>query len=78
MPQRSLERWEAVPIAAPLVHATEEASIKRLWTPVRVPGRWQLDNAFGPYEGLVLYRCKFVWRPAARSEMVSLRFGGIY
>ncbi len=76
--QKALERWEAVPIAAPLAHATEAASIKRVWTPVRVPGHWQLEDTFGPYEGLVLYRCKFARRPPTRNEMVSLRFGGVY
>jgi beta-galactosidase/beta-glucuronidase len=45
---------------------------------VWVPGHWQLEEAFGPYEGLVLYRCRFARRPPARNEMVSLRFGGVY
>jgi beta-mannosidase len=77
-PQHELEGWEGVPIALPLAHATEAVSIRRAWTPIRVPGHWQLEDAFGPYEGLVLYRCRFAWRPPARNEMVTLRFGGVY
>lgn len=76
--QQALEGWEAVPIAAPLAHAAEAARIKRAWSPVRVPGHWQLEEAFGPYEGLVLYRCRFARWPPARNGMVSLRFGGVY
>src|SRR5918997_5214666 len=56
----------------------EAARIKRAWSPVRVPGHWQLEDAFGPYEGLVLYRCRFARRPPARNGMVTLRFGGVY
>src|SRR3712207_1571589 len=77
-PQGALEGWEAVPIAAPLAHAAEASSIRRAWSPIRVPGHWQLEDAFGPYEGLVLYRCRFAWRPPAPNEMVTLRFGGVY
>ena len=76
--QQALKGWEAVPIAAPLAHASEAASIRRTWTPVRVPGHWQLEDAFGLYEGLVLYRCRFAWRPPGRNEMMSVRFGGVY
>jgi beta-mannosidase len=77
-PQGALEGWEAVPIAAPLAHAAEASSIRRAWSPIRVPGHWQLEDAFGPYEGLVLYRCRFARRPPAPNGMVTLRFGGVY
>ena len=77
-PSQTLAGWAAVPIAAPLTVATRAASIKRAWTPVRVPGHWQLEDAFVAYEGLVLYRCRFDWQPSGRKRMVSLRFGGIY
>ena len=52
-PGQALENWEAVPIAVPLAHAAEADRIRRAWSPVRVPGHWQLEDAFGPYEGLV-------------------------
>jgi beta-mannosidase len=45
---------------------------------VPVPGHWQLEDAFVLYEGLVLYRCRFAWRPPVRNEMMFLRFGGVY
>ncbi len=73
--QQVLKGWEAVPIAAPLAHASEAASIRRIWTPVRVPGHWQLEDAFGLYEGLVLYRCRFTWRPPVRNETVDQEDG---
>ena len=76
--RQSLADWEAVPIAAPLANAAEAGEIRRAWTPVRVPGHWQLEDAFVAYEGLVLYRCRFARRPPARDRMISLRFGGVY
>jgi beta-mannosidase len=77
-PPQALEGWDAVPVAAPLADAVEAASIKRAWTSMRVPGHWQLEDAFVAYEGLVLYRCRFVWRPYGRKRMFALRFGGVY
>ncbi|MBV8832088.1 MAG: hypothetical protein JO108_23040, partial [Acidobacteriaceae bacterium] len=72
------EGWEAVPLATPLLKMEGARSIKRAWSPVRVPGHWQLEEAFAGYEGLVLYRCRFGgWAPRA-GEMASLRFGGVY
>ena len=44
----------------------------------RVPGHWQLEDAFAAYEGLVLYRCRFEVRAPFGGEMLSLRFGGVY
>lgn len=70
-----LDGWDAVPITEPL--ADEARGIKRAWTPTRVPGHWQLEEAFADYEGLVLFRCGFAWRPDGR-EMRSLRFAGVY
>jgi beta-mannosidase len=78
-PPQTLEGWDAVPIAAPLTGAIEAANIQRAWSPVRVPGHWQLEDAFVAYEGLVLYRCRFAWQPSSTQEgMLSLRFGGVY
>lgn len=77
-PPRILGDWEAVPIAAPLGDAAEAAEIKRAWSPSRVPGHWQLEDAFAAYEGYVLYRCGFAWRPSGERAMTSLRFGGVY
>ncbi|HEY6674112.1 MAG TPA: sugar-binding domain-containing protein [Rubrobacteraceae bacterium] len=77
-PPRALEGWDAVPVAAPLADAAEAARIKRSWTPIRVPGHWQLEDAFVAYEGLVLYRCRFAWRPEEQERMFALRFGGVY
>jgi beta-mannosidase len=73
-----LDQWEAVPLAAPLLDTEEARKIKRAWSPVRVPGHWQLEDAFAAYEGLVLYRCRFESWPAGEEQMLSLRFGGIY
>ena len=70
-------RWEAVPIATPLPGAGAAASIERAWSPVDVPGHWQLDGAFREYEGYVLYRAGFEG-PSRGEECFSLRFGGIY
>jgi beta-mannosidase len=76
---RLLDGWEAVPLAAPLPRAEEAKRLKRPWTPVRVPGHWQLEDTFAAYEGFVLYRCRFEGvRAHFETEMLSLRFGGVY
>ena len=79
-PKRSqtLKDWEAVPIAAPLEDAEEAAKIKRAWTPIRVPWHWQLEEAFAAYEGLLLYRYRFVQQRPPEGTMLSLRFDGVY
>lgn len=76
---RILDGWEAVTVSAPLRMEGEARSIiERSWSPVRVPGHWQLEGAFAGYEGRVLYRCRFEgWAPHA-DELVSLRFEGVY
>jgi beta-mannosidase len=71
-------RWEAVPVAAPLSGVEEAARIRRAWTPVRVPGHWQLEDAFRGYEGYVLYRARFEAPSRGEDESFSLRFGGVY
>ena len=71
-------RWEAVPIAAPLGGAGEAEGIRRAWSPVCVPGHWQLEDALGDYEGYVLYKARFEAVPAGDGEFVWLRFGGVY
>ncbi len=71
-------RWEAVPIASPLSGAEEAGGIRRAWTPVRVPGHWQLVDALRDYEGYVLYRTHFEAGLPGEDELVSLRFGGVY
>ena len=73
-----LDHWEAVPVAAPLVDAGEAARIMRPWTSVRVPGHWQLEGAFAAYEGIVLYRSRFVHRASPAGKAFSLLFGGVY
>ncbi len=73
-----LSDWEAVPVAAPLADAGEAAGIKRPWTPVRVPGHWQLEDAFAACEGIVLYRCRFAHRASPAGTTFSLLFGGVY
>src|SRR5215210_1712310 len=75
---RTLEDWEAVPIAAPLESAREAARIGRVWSPIRVPWHWQLEDAFATYEGFVLYRCRLAHPRPRAGAMVSLRFGGVY
>src|SRR5215204_450954 len=75
---RTLEDWEAVPIAAPLEDAGEAARIRRAWTPIRVPWHWQLEDAFAAYEGIVLYRCRFAQQRPPEGAMLSLRFAGVY
>ncbi len=50
-PVQTLEGWDAVPIAAPLTASVEATSITRAWSPIRVPGHWQLEDAFVAYEG---------------------------
>jgi beta-mannosidase len=76
--RHALKHWEAVPISALLAQADEARSVRRNWTGVRVPGHWQLQDPFTTYQGIVLYRCRFVRQPAAREEMVSLRFEAVY
>jgi beta-mannosidase len=75
---QTLEVWEAVPIAGPLGSAGEVARIRRAWTPIRVPWHWQLEDAFAAYEGIVLYRCRFVHGRPPEGAMLSLRFEGVY
>ncbi|HET9966577.1 MAG TPA: glycoside hydrolase family 2 TIM barrel-domain containing protein [Rubrobacter sp.] len=75
---RTLEDWEALPIAAPLGSAREAAGIRRAWTPIRVPWHWQLEDAFATYEGIVLYRCRFAQQRPTEGTMLSLRFEGVY
>ncbi len=75
---RALENWEAVPIAVPLEEAGEAARIRRAWTPIRVPWHWQLEDAFAAYEGIVLYRCRFVQQRPPEGTILSLRFDGVY
>jgi len=70
--------WEAVPIASPLDGADGAARVGRPWTPVRVPGHWQLEDVFRGYEGYVLYRCGFEVPPQDEEEQFVLRFGGVY
>jgi len=72
---RLLDEWVAVPLAAPLPRVEEAKRLKRPWAPVR----WQLEDAFAAYEGFVLYRCRFEEvRALLGTEMLSLRFGGVY
>jgi beta-mannosidase len=71
-------RWEAVPISEPLPGADAAAGIARAWSPVRVPGHWQLEGAFADYEGYVVYRTRFDAARLDSGGMVSLRFGGVY
>ena len=73
-----LDHWEAVPVAAQLLDAGEAARIRRPWTSVRVPGHWQLEGAFAAYEGIVLYRSRFVHRATPAGKAFSLLFGGAY
>lgn len=73
-----LDNWEAVPIGAALSGVEETAGIKRPWTPIHVPGHWQLEDAFANYQGRIVYRCRFEGRRRHAVEMVSLRFGGVY
>jgi beta-mannosidase len=75
---RTLEDWEAVPIAAPLEDAGEAAGIRRAWTPIRVPWHWQLEEAFAAYEGILLYQCRFVHGRPPEGTMLSLKFEGVY
>jgi beta-mannosidase len=73
-----LTDWVAVPLASPLANAAEARDMGRSWSLVRVPGHWQLEDAFAAYEGLVLYRCRFAHRGSPADAMQSLRFGGVY
>jgi beta-mannosidase len=70
--------WEAVPIASPLPGVEGAEEIRRAWTPVRVPGHWQLEDAFRGYEGYVLYRANFEGPSWGADEFLSLQFGGVY
>jgi beta-mannosidase len=56
--------------------AAAAKGIERAWSPVRVPGHWQLEDVFADYEGYVLYRTRF--EAPTLGEFVSLRFGGVY
>ncbi len=67
-----------MPLGAPLENAAGARSIGRSWSPVRVPGHWQLEGAFAMYEGLVLYGCRFAHRGSPGGATHSLRFGGVY
>jgi beta-mannosidase len=67
-----------VPVAEPLGGAGEAAEVGRPWTPVRVPGHWQLEDVFRGYEGYVLYRCGFEAPPQDEDDHFLLRFGGVY
>jgi beta-mannosidase len=71
-------RWEAVPLAEPLAGAGEGKRIRRVWSRVRVPGHWQLEDVLRDYEGYVLYRTRFEVSSVRQDELVSLRFGGVY
>jgi beta-mannosidase len=70
--------WQAVPIASPLGGVDGAAKVGRAWTPVRVPGHWQLEDAFRGYEGYVLYRGRFEAPPREEDGFYFLRFGGVY
>jgi beta-mannosidase len=67
-----------VPIASPLRAADDAAGVGRVWTPVRVPGHWQLEKAFRGYEGYVLYRGRFEAPPREEAGVFLLRFDGVY
>ncbi len=74
-----LDTWEAVPIASPITAAADARRIRRPWAPIGVPGHWQLEKPFASYDGLVLYRSRFVAERAASDlAMTILRFGGVY
>jgi beta-mannosidase len=70
--------WEAVPITEPLSEIGAAAGIERAWSPVSVPGHWQLEDVFADYEGYVLYRTRFEAPRVPEDDFVSLRFGGVY
>ena len=76
--RQALKCWEAVPISSHLAQADEARSVRGNWTGVRVPGHWQLREPFTTYQGILLYRCRFVRQPTAGEEMVSLRFEAVY
>jgi beta-mannosidase len=71
-------RWEAVPITEPLPGIAAAVGIERAWSPVSVPGHWQLEDILADYEGYVLYRTKFEAPRVPEDDFVSLRFGGVY
>jgi beta-mannosidase len=58
--------------------ADSAGRIRRAWTSVRVPGHWQLEDAFRGYEGCVLYRACFEASALGEDEPFWLRFGGVY
>jgi beta-mannosidase len=70
--------WEAVPIATRLPGAEAVAGIERAWSPIRVPGHWQLEQVLQDYEGYVLYRTRFEAPRLDEDEFASLRFEGVY
>jgi beta-mannosidase len=70
--------WEAMPIGSALAGPKMAVGAGRVWSPVRVPGHWQLESALFDYEGYVLYRARFGAESAGDGESVSLRFGGVY
>jgi len=67
-----------VPVASPLDGADGAVEIRRPWTPVRVPGHWQLEDVFRGYEGIVLYRCLFEAPVQIEDGYFVLRFDGVY
>lgn len=67
-----------MPIASFLAGPGAAGRVGRAWSPVRVPGHWQLEDALFDYEGYVLYRARFGAASADDGELVSLRFGGVY
>ncbi len=68
--------WEAVSIPARLEKPCANAG--HSWSPVAVPGHWQLEDVFSGHEGYVLYRRRFKGNVPHDGEMVSLQFGGVY
>jgi beta-mannosidase len=70
--------WEAVPLSHPLSGAEASVTIERAWTPVDIPGHWQLEDAFRGYEGYVLYRAKFVAPARGDGAFTWLKFDGVY
>jgi beta-mannosidase len=53
-------------------------AIERTWSPVGVPGHWQLEDAFRGYEGYVLYRGRFEASASGDGAYTWLKFGGVY
>lgn len=72
--------WEAAPLDGPLAEPGGTVSGRR-WSPVHVPGHWQLSEELAGHEGRVLYRCAFEGPPGMGEdgdETLALRFGGVY